>query len=89
MCIRDRARAPPRKFECMPDPNPLQDEAVTFGAASTTQLNASWDVIDLMAMIVEVCVVETGVPGQDWCLKLHIPMKWRPRVVEEQFKLFK
>eukprot|EP00975_Prorocentrum_lima_P012906 2737851-Prorocentrum_lima.AAC.1 len=33
--------------------------------------------------------METGVPGRDWCLKLHVPMKWKPGVVEEQFKLFK
>eukprot|EP00975_Prorocentrum_lima_P018129 3819938-Prorocentrum_lima.AAC.1 len=40
-------------------------------------------------MIVEVCVLEAGLPGQDWCLKLHIPMKLTPTFVDEQFKWFK
>eukprot|EP00975_Prorocentrum_lima_P013901 2953871-Prorocentrum_lima.AAC.1 len=46
---------------------------MTFGAASTAQLNATWDVADLMAMVVEVCVQETGNLRSDWEIKVSIP----------------
>eukprot|EP00975_Prorocentrum_lima_P039734 8348763-Prorocentrum_lima.AAC.1 len=60
---------------------------MTFGAASTTQLNATWDVVDLMAMVVEVCVQETGNPGTDWDIKVYIPPD--SPSPEEQFSWFK
>eukprot|EP00975_Prorocentrum_lima_P008242 1761341-Prorocentrum_lima.AAC.1 len=42
-----------------------------------------------MAMVVEVCVMETGDSGHDWRLKLHIPMGLTQEVVEEQMHLFR
>eukprot|EP00975_Prorocentrum_lima_P015671 3322752-Prorocentrum_lima.AAC.1 len=59
-----------------------RDEVVTFGKASTTHLNTTWDVIDLVAMVVEVCVLETGDSGGDWRLKLHIPLDLTEKGVE-------
>eukprot|EP00975_Prorocentrum_lima_P047894 10016130-Prorocentrum_lima.AAC.1 len=52
-------------------------------------MNTTSDDIDLMAMVVEVCVMETGVSGSDWRLKLHAPMQLTPEVVEEQVHLFR
>eukprot|EP00975_Prorocentrum_lima_P055726 11682274-Prorocentrum_lima.AAC.1 len=60
---------------------------MTFGTASTTQLNASWDVVDLVAMVVEVCVQETGHEEFDWHVKLSIPQGTRnPEVQFQEFK---
>eukprot|EP00975_Prorocentrum_lima_P044592 9343284-Prorocentrum_lima.AAC.1 len=46
---------------------------MTFGTASTTQLNASWNVVNLVGMVVEMCVQETGQKEFDWRVKLSIP----------------
>eukprot|EP00975_Prorocentrum_lima_P053851 11299597-Prorocentrum_lima.AAC.1 len=82
MCIRDssswkhgsspevRARKePPKKFKSVPEPDTPQSEVMTFAAPSTTQMNASWDVVDLVAMVVDVCIQETGNDKSDWDIK--------------------
>eukprot|EP00975_Prorocentrum_lima_P034373 7227166-Prorocentrum_lima.AAC.1 len=59
-------KGPPKKFTSVSEPDPSQGEAMTFGAASTTQLNVTWDVVDLVGLVVEVCFQETGNPETDW-----------------------
>eukprot|EP00975_Prorocentrum_lima_P011674 2484226-Prorocentrum_lima.AAC.1 len=51
-------------------------------------MNTTWDVIDLVAMVVEVCIMETGHSVHDWRLKLHIPMQLGGNFVPEQVRMF-
>eukprot|EP00975_Prorocentrum_lima_P068705 12922136-Prorocentrum_lima.AAC.1 len=60
---------------------------MTFGAASTTQLDASWDVVDLVAMVVEVCIQETGNQELEWEIKMSIPSD--SPSADDQFKWVK
>eukprot|EP00975_Prorocentrum_lima_P063353 12891005-Prorocentrum_lima.AAC.1 len=48
-------RAPPPKFEpkAQSPSVPTRDDTVTFGGTSATRMNAAWDVVDLIYMVVE------------------------------------
>eukprot|EP00975_Prorocentrum_lima_P068731 12922254-Prorocentrum_lima.AAC.1 len=59
---------------------------MTFGSPSTTQLNASWDVVDLVAMVVEVFIQETG-NEKDRDIKISIPSDSLD--ADDQFQWFK
>eukprot|EP00975_Prorocentrum_lima_P039077 8211510-Prorocentrum_lima.AAC.1 len=37
------------------------------------RLNTTWDVVDLVGLVMEVCIQETGKPESDWEIKLSIP----------------
>eukprot|EP00975_Prorocentrum_lima_P070175 12930527-Prorocentrum_lima.AAC.1 len=66
---------PPPKFEARTQQAPTRADSVTFGGTSATHMNTIWDVVDLVAIVLDVCVMETRDSGHDWRLKLHIPLQ--------------
>eukprot|EP00975_Prorocentrum_lima_P064428 12897517-Prorocentrum_lima.AAC.1 len=51
--------------------------------------NTTWDIVDLMVVIVEIFIVETDGPGQDWRVELHIPISIQQTEAGQQVKSFK
>eukprot|EP00975_Prorocentrum_lima_P044709 9364477-Prorocentrum_lima.AAC.1 len=42
---------------------PAREETVTFRGTSATLMNTAWDVIDLIDIVVDTCIMETGEQG--------------------------
>eukprot|EP00975_Prorocentrum_lima_P045892 9599720-Prorocentrum_lima.AAC.1 len=77
----------PKKFTCASELDPPHGDEGAVDAPSTTQTNSTWDVVDLVGLVVEVCIQETGDPGTDWVIELSIP-KTSPSH-DKQFEWFK
>eukprot|EP00975_Prorocentrum_lima_P005284 1143423-Prorocentrum_lima.AAC.1 len=45
------------------DQGPAREETVTVWGTSATLMNTSWDVIDLIPMVVDTSIMETGDGG--------------------------
>eukprot|EP00975_Prorocentrum_lima_P042114 8851864-Prorocentrum_lima.AAC.1 len=52
-------------------------------------MNTTWDVVELIAMALETCIMETGDGGHDWRVKLHIPKQQDETFVDDQEFKFK
>eukprot|EP00975_Prorocentrum_lima_P036989 7786887-Prorocentrum_lima.AAC.1 len=51
--------------------------------------STTWDIVDLIAMIVEVFIMEAYDSGHEWRVNLHIPMSVQPTEADQQIDLFK
>eukprot|EP00975_Prorocentrum_lima_P060935 12779144-Prorocentrum_lima.AAC.1 len=52
-------------------------------------MNTTWDVVDLIYMVLDTSVVEPGNHGHDWRINLHFPMEMGEAFVDEQEFNFK
>eukprot|EP00975_Prorocentrum_lima_P018462 3887414-Prorocentrum_lima.AAC.1 len=51
-------------------------------------MNTSWDVIDLIHMVVDTYIMETGDDGPVWQVKLHYPHEMGHNIVANQTRKF-
>eukprot|EP00975_Prorocentrum_lima_P004002 870889-Prorocentrum_lima.AAC.1 len=51
-------------------------------------MNTVWDVIDLIHMVVDTCIMETGDDGPAWQVKLHFPQEMDRNKVTNQTQQF-